>query len=206
VVVVRVRPESARSYQRDNRAVTQTLGDMGADVITVETLDMKRVCGREAVLRIAAGCDALVTNLCLSIRVGRGPSLASTILADKVCRLTIVSAVMVALLHKARTGEGQRIEAPMADVTKSFMLVEHGAGAISVPPSGNVGLERVFSPERDPQRTSDSWINILPYSAEAYEAKRWVNRRAHLYGRDEAPELVWNSRSVKLDCITCELG
>src|SRR5262245_8555329 len=74
---------------------TQMLGDMGADIITVETLeggnnrrmgdgphaelsgialnllrnkrsislDLKQPAGREAVLRLAATCDALVTNL-----------------------------------------------------------------------------------------------------------------------------------------------
>ncbi len=244
---------------------TQTLGDMGAEVITVETvegggnrnmgsgpheefsgialnllrnkrsicLDMKHPKGREAVLRIAAGCDALVTNLrpkplkrlgltyddvvkvrpdivyCqaqgfrsdtdraddpayddiiqaesgiadATRRTGRDPMLAPTIMADKICGLTIVNAVTAALLYRARTGRGQRIEVPMADVMTSFMLVEHGAGAISVPPSGEVGWSRALSPERGPQRTLDGWINILPYSLEAYEALFTAGNRRDL--------------------------
>ena len=48
------------------------------------------------------------------------------------------------------------------------MLVEHGAVAISIPASGPTGWSRALSPERGLQRASDGWINILPYSAEAY--------------------------------------
>jgi crotonobetainyl-CoA:carnitine CoA-transferase CaiB-like acyl-CoA transferase len=234
---------------------TQTLGDMGAEIITVETidgggnrgmgsgpheqlsgialnllrnkrsicLDLKHSKGREAALRIAAGCAAMITNLrpgplkrlglayddivkvqpdivyCqaqgfrsdsgrandpayddiiqaesgiadANRRTGRDPALAPTILADKICGLTIANAVTAGLLHRERSGEGQRIEVPMQDVMTSFLLLEHGTGRISVPPSGEVGWSRVLSPERGPQPTQDGWINILPYSSEAFDA------------------------------------
>jgi crotonobetainyl-CoA:carnitine CoA-transferase CaiB-like acyl-CoA transferase len=56
----------------------------------------------------------------------------------------------------------------MLDVMTAFVLVEHGAGAISSP-TEDAGYSRV-PPERGPQRTADGWINILPYSATAYDA------------------------------------
>jgi crotonobetainyl-CoA:carnitine CoA-transferase CaiB-like acyl-CoA transferase len=244
---------------------TQMLGDMGADIITVETieggnnrrmgdgpheelsgialnllrnkrsisLDLKQPAGRDAVLRIAATCDALVTNLrprpldrlklsykhiaevrpdivyCqaqgfrsdtaraddpayddiiqaesgvadASLRAGHGPVLAPTIMADKICGLTIVNAVMAALLSRARTGQGQRIEVPMADVMKSFMLVEHGNGGIAVPRAGEIGWCRALSPERGPQQTSNGWVHIFPVSPEMYEALFTAGNRRDL--------------------------
>jgi crotonobetainyl-CoA:carnitine CoA-transferase CaiB-like acyl-CoA transferase len=113
------------------------------------------------------------------------PQLAPTIMADKVCGMTIASAVTAALVHRFRTGEGQRVEVPMADVMKSFVLVEHGDGAIS-DDTAPAGYRRVLNPERGPQRTADGWINILPYSDSAYDA---------LFGKNGRPDMVGDVRT-----------
>lgn len=232
---------------------TQTLGDLGADVITIEDrrgdtnrsmgagpspdlsgvalnlmrnkrsvgLDLKEPRGRAAALRIVASCDVMITNLrpgplarlglgyddvreargdivfCqahgypsdgadadapayddiiqsasgvgdLFARQGHEPALFPTLVADKVCGLTIVSAVLAALYHRSATGEGQRIEVPMIDVMRSFVLVEHGSRAIPEPVLGPPGYERILTPERRPQATADGWINVLPYTSDHY--------------------------------------
>jgi crotonobetainyl-CoA:carnitine CoA-transferase CaiB-like acyl-CoA transferase len=95
---------------------------------------------------------------------------APTILADKVCALTIVYAITSALFARERTGEGDHIEVPMVDVTRAFVLTEHGAAAISRQPVGPAGYARIMTPNRRPQRTSDGWVHILPYSQAHYEA------------------------------------
>lgn len=232
---------------------TQILGDLGADVVTVEdiggdtnrsmgpgphpqlsgtalnlmrnkrniSLDLKHPDGREACLRLAERADIVVTNLrpgplarlglsyddvrarkpdivfCQAqgwptdspdgdrpayddvVQTASGvahlyeltsgePRIVPTIVADKVSGLTIVYAVLAALHHRDRTGEGQRVEVPMVDVMTSFMLVEHGAGAMAVPAVGPAGYRRTMSPDRRPQRTADGWVHILPYSGENY--------------------------------------
>ena len=53
------------------------------------------------------------------------PVLVPTLVADKVSGLTIAYAVLAALLHRERTGQGQRVEVPMIDVMTAFTLVEH---------------------------------------------------------------------------------
>ena len=193
---------------------TQILGDLGADVITVEnrdgdinpvmgpgphpglsgvslnllrnkrniSLDIAHPDGRAALLRVAAGCDVFVTNLrpgsvgrlrlrypdvaavrpdviyCQAhgfpsdspqadapafddiiqaacgvpdvLRRANGrPDLMPTLLADKVSGLVLAYSIMAALFHRARTGEGQQVEVPMADAMLAFLLVEHGSGA-----------------------------------------------------------------------------
>ena len=92
------------------------------------------------------------------------PRVVPSIIADKVCGLTIVYSVLAALYHREKTGEGQRIEVPMLDVMRSFMLVEHAAGATTIPPLAKAGYPRILSPARGPQPTKDGWISMLPYT------------------------------------------
>ncbi len=100
---------------------------------------------------------------------GGEPLFAPTLMADKVSGLTIAYAVMAALFHRQRTGEGQRVEIPMVDAMTAFMLVEHAGAATARPPQGGPGYQRILNPERRPQRTQDGWISVLPYTRANFE-------------------------------------
>jgi crotonobetainyl-CoA:carnitine CoA-transferase CaiB-like acyl-CoA transferase len=110
------------------------------------------------------------------------PALVPSVFADKVAGLTIVYAVLAALVHRERTGKGQRLEVPMTEAVKAFMLVEHGAGAIPQPPMEPAGYARVLTPQRRPQATADGWINVLPYSKEQYDSIFAAGGRDDLLG------------------------
>ncbi|WGY01662.1 CoA transferase [Nocardioides sp. QY071] len=106
-------------------------------------------------------------------RVTGEPGLMPTIFADKVCGLVMAQAIVAALLQRARTGQGRHVEVPMNQAMGAFMLVEHGAGAISEPPVNMpgkpaTGYARVLSPDRRPHPTSDGWVHLLPYRPEHY--------------------------------------
>jgi crotonobetainyl-CoA:carnitine CoA-transferase CaiB-like acyl-CoA transferase len=228
---------------------TQLLGDLGADVVSVETptlstnrmmtagphaglsgvslnllrnkrsiiVDLAIERGREVALGLAATCDVFVTNLrpgslrrlgfdypavaakrsdvvyCqaqgfpmdgpaadepayddiiqaatglaeLGARIHGRPALVPTVIADKVCGLTIAQAVLAGLVRRERTGEGAHIEVPMVDVMTSFILVEHAGAAAARPPQGPAGYERILTPRRRPAATKDGWIHVLPYT------------------------------------------
>jgi crotonobetainyl-CoA:carnitine CoA-transferase CaiB-like acyl-CoA transferase len=64
------------------------------------------------------------------------PTYVPTILADKLCALTIVYSVLAAVVHQRTTGRGQRVEVPMADTMLAFNLVEHLAGHTFEPAIG----------------------------------------------------------------------
>jgi crotonobetainyl-CoA:carnitine CoA-transferase CaiB-like acyl-CoA transferase len=102
-------------------------------------------------------------------RQGGDPAFVPSLIADKVCGLTIAYAVMAALLHRHRTGQGQRVEVPMVDVMTAFTLVEHAGAATARPAQGPPGYGRILSPGRRPQRTSDGWISVLPYTRANFE-------------------------------------
>ena len=234
---------------------TQLLGDLGADVITVEpgrgetnramgpgptpqlsgislnllrnkrnvSINFKHPEGRLALLDIAETCDVFITNLrpgtiaragltyqdikerrpdvvyCqahgypsdsahaddpayddviqaqtgiadATARVTGQPMVSATLLADKVCGLTIVYAVLAALYRRSVTGSGDHIEVPMAETVAAFTLVEHGAAAIPRPPLGPAGYPRILTPNRRPWPTTDGWMMVLPYTKEHYDS------------------------------------
>jgi crotonobetainyl-CoA:carnitine CoA-transferase CaiB-like acyl-CoA transferase len=93
------------------------------------------------------------------------PRLTPTIIADKSSGLMLATALLAALYHRERTGEGQAIEVPMLETVTSLVMVEHLAGATFEPPiAGGPGYNRVLSPFRKPQRTKDGFMTLLPYT------------------------------------------
>lgn len=110
------------------------------------------------VVQAASGVASLATL------VDGAPKYAPFVVADKVAGLYIVSAVLAALVHKARTDEGQYVEVPMVDSLLAFNLVEHLNGMTFSPPEGKFGWSRVLVAGRVPHRTSDGWVCIMPYT------------------------------------------
>jgi crotonobetainyl-CoA:carnitine CoA-transferase CaiB-like acyl-CoA transferase len=92
------------------------------------------------------------------------PRLLPSLIADKVSGLFMTQAVLAALFHRERTGEGQFVEVPMFECVTSFNLAEHLFGHVFDPPTGPYGYTRVINPHRKPFRTLDGHIGLLPYS------------------------------------------
>jgi crotonobetainyl-CoA:carnitine CoA-transferase CaiB-like acyl-CoA transferase len=128
------------------------------------------------IIQAAAGVSDLFR------RVSGVPGLAPTVLADKVSGMTLASAVLAALVHRERTGEGQQVEVAMTTATQAFVLVEHAAAATARPPQGEPGYQRILNAERRPRPTKDSWILILPYSRENYDTLFLLGGRNDLVG------------------------
>jgi crotonobetainyl-CoA:carnitine CoA-transferase CaiB-like acyl-CoA transferase len=103
-------------------------------------------------------------------RAGHQTGLVPMLLADKVCGLVIAHSILAALFHRERTGAGQRVEVPMTDAMRAFVLVEHGGSAMSRPPRGPAGYPRILTPLRAPQRTADGWIAVQPHREEHWTA------------------------------------
>jgi crotonobetainyl-CoA:carnitine CoA-transferase CaiB-like acyl-CoA transferase len=97
------------------------------------------------------------------------PRILPTLVADKVSGLFLAQAVTAALLHRARTGEGQFVEVPMFECLTSFLLVEHMFGHTFEPPTGQWGYTRVVNPNRKPFKTKDGYIGLLPYTDKQWD-------------------------------------
>ena len=92
------------------------------------------------------------------------PRYVPTIVADKTSSLTVLAAVLAALYHQARTGEGQEVEVPMFESMVAWVMVEHLYGETFVPPIDTVGYKRVLNKYRRPFKTKDGYMAILPYT------------------------------------------
>jgi crotonobetainyl-CoA:carnitine CoA-transferase CaiB-like acyl-CoA transferase len=87
-------------------------------------------------------------------------------IADKVSGLHALYAVLAALFHRERTGEGQHVEVPMLESYTSFLMVEHLYGAAFEPIVGHVGSTHAVSPERAALKTKDGYIATMPSGRE----------------------------------------
>lgn len=181
-------------------------------------LDLKSPKGRDIILRLAASCDAFVSNVrpkalerlrldypslaeanpklvyvnlvgygmrgryankpayddliqavsglaMLNQRaIGGTPRYVPLALVDRIVGTAAVNAILAALLHRSRTGEGQAVEVPMFETMCQFVMGDHLQGAAFVPPLSPPGYARLLSPDRRPFPTKDGYLAILPYN------------------------------------------
>lgn len=93
-----------------------------------------------------------------------------SLIADKTAGLALVNAVLAALFHRERSGEGQYVEVPMLETLAAFVLVEHMGGMAFDPPAGPAGYARLLDDGRKPVKTTDGFVAMLPYTG-----NNWVS-------------------------------
>jgi crotonobetainyl-CoA:carnitine CoA-transferase CaiB-like acyl-CoA transferase len=98
------------------------------------------------------------------------PDYAPTLLADKTAGLATANAVLAALFHKARTGEGQFVEVPMFETMVAFTMAEHLGGLTFDPPRAKAGYARLLAGGRKPAPTRDGYVAMLPYTTAHWRA------------------------------------
>jgi len=132
------------------------------------------------------------------------PEYVRSIYADKVTGLTVTWAIMAALLHRERTGEGQQIEVPMFETLVGFNMVEHGMGLLYDEPRGPSGYPRALSRHRKPHKTQDGYIGVLPYNEKHWRAFFEIAGRPELL---EDPRFAtYTSRFTYIDDLYATLA
>jgi crotonobetainyl-CoA:carnitine CoA-transferase CaiB-like acyl-CoA transferase len=91
-------------------------------------------------------------------------------IADRVTALAAVNAVLAALIHRMKTGEGQLIDITMFESVTRLVLADHLQGHTFLPSGGPSIYPRLVSHDRRPLRTRDGWICIV-----VYNDKQWRN-------------------------------
>ena len=145
-----------------------------------------------------------VSGLAALQAVDGEPRYVTSVVADKVTGLHVAVAVLAALLHRARTGEGQCIEVPMFETLVAFNMFEHLYGKTYEPPRGSMGYPRALSPGRRPYRTRDGWIGVLPYTDRQWAALFEIASRPDLA---EDPRFrTLPDRLAHIDAVYATLG
>jgi crotonobetainyl-CoA:carnitine CoA-transferase CaiB-like acyl-CoA transferase len=92
------------------------------------------------------------------------PRYAPLTIADRTVGLAAAGAIMAALFHRERTGQGQAMEVPMFETMVQYALADHIGGETFEPPIGPPGYPRLLAPERKPYPTLDGYLCALIYT------------------------------------------
>ena len=98
------------------------------------------------------------------------PRYVPSVMADKTTGLFLSNYISMALFHKERTGEGQKLHVPMYESFAAFVISEHMQGQTFVPATGPAGYTRMLTVHRKPHETMDGFICVVPYTQ-----KHWMN-------------------------------
>ncbi|MGB3042933.1 MAG: CoA transferase [Xanthobacteraceae bacterium] len=269
---------------------TQTLGDYGADVIKIESLDgdvtrqigptrhpgmgpvflnanrskrsicldLKKDAGRAVVLKLVAAADVLVYNVrpqamqrlrlgyedvaainprliyagvfgfgqdgpyaakaayddliqggsALAHLMARGgdgtPRYVPNALVDRIVGLNAVGAILASLVHRDRTGVGQRVDIPMFETMAGFVMGDHLGGLTYEPPLDQGGYARHLSPDRRPYKTSDGYICVIVYNDKQWDKFLTATGRDDL--RSDPRFATFAGRAVNIDHVYAELA
>jgi crotonobetainyl-CoA:carnitine CoA-transferase CaiB-like acyl-CoA transferase len=141
----------------------------------------------------------------LNARIGDGtPRYVPNALVDRIVGLTAVGAICASLVHRDRTGKGQRLDIPMFETMASFVMGDHMGGLTYEPPLDRGGYARHLSPDRRPYQTADGYICAM-----VYNDKQWISFLTAV-GRDDLLAddryTSFARRAVNIDVVYAELA
>ncbi|HEV7258681.1 MAG TPA: CoA transferase [Bosea sp. (in: a-proteobacteria)] len=143
----------------------ESLAGAKQDIIYVGTFGF----GQDGPYAAKPAYDDLVQGLCavpaLIADAGDGtPRYVPINIADRIVGLHALTAILAALRHRDRTGEGQRIDVPMFETMASFVLGDHFGGLSYEPPLDGGGYARLLASDRRPFRTADGYLCAVIYT------------------------------------------
>ena len=136
----------------------------------------------------------------LMAQTGDGvPRYVPNALVDRIVGLTAVGAICASLVHRDRTGRGQRVDIPMFETMAGFVMGDHMGGLTYEPPLDKGGYARHLSRDRRPYKTADGHISVI-----VYNDKQWENFFSAT-GRDDLrkdPKFsTFAGRAVNIDTV-----
>ena len=141
----------------------------------------------------------------LLARAGDGtPRYVPTALADRVVGLSAVGIILASLLHRDRTGRGQRVDIPMFETMVGFVMGDHLGGLTFEPPLDHGGYARHMSPDRRPYRTSDGFVSVIIYNDKQWNSFFDATGREDLRG--DPMFATFDGRMSNIDAVYAELG
>jgi crotonobetainyl-CoA:carnitine CoA-transferase CaiB-like acyl-CoA transferase len=129
--------------------------------------------------------------------VGGEPRYVPMAVCDKICGYVLASAIGMALFHRERSGEGQKVHVPMLETMVAFNLVDHLWHGVLAEPEKGLGYPRMLTEHRRPFPTKDGHICIL--------ATTDLQSR-HLFEAIDCPELADDERFSTLARRTDNIG
>ncbi|WP_354677706.1 CaiB/BaiF CoA transferase family protein [Cupriavidus plantarum] len=144
------------------------------------------------IIQAACGLVGLLTP------EGQRPEYVPSLIADKTVGMALANAVLAALLHRERRGEGQQVEVPMLETMASFVMAEHLGGLTFEPPAGGAGYARLLQGGRRPAKTRDGWICALPYTDRHWRAFFESAGRGHVLEQIDISDRAQRNANIRM--------
>lgn len=124
------------------------------------------------------------------------PQYVASAIADKTPGMTAAYAVLAALFHRERTGEGQDIDVPMFETMVANLMVEHTYGMMFEPAIGTAVYPRLTSAYRKPYPTRDGYVCFVVYTDEQW--KKFFNSigRSELIGDERFSDIGRRTENI----------
>jgi crotonobetainyl-CoA:carnitine CoA-transferase CaiB-like acyl-CoA transferase len=132
------------------------------------------------------------------------PRYVPNALVDRIVGLTAVGAICASLVHRDRSGKGQRLDIPMFETMTSFVMGDHMGGLTYEPPLDKGGYARHLSRDRRPYKTADGYLCVIVYNDKQWNAFFEASGRTDL--RDDPRFASFAGRSVNIDVVYGELA
>ncbi len=156
VVVTNMRPNALKRLGLDYESARKRRPDViYCHVVGFGTKG--RYAGKPAYDTIIQGMSGVAAT---NYRAHGEPRYLPMVMADHIVGFVVIQFVLMALLHRHQTGEGQYVEIPMFENMTSFVLAEHMGQLVHVGSDGPSGDLRVLDPLAQPTKTKDSYICV----------------------------------------------
>jgi formyl-CoA transferase len=141
----------------------------------------------------------------LMAQTGDGiPRYVPNALVDRIVGLTAVGAICASLVHRDRTGRGQRVDIPMFETMAGFVMGDHMGGLTYEPPLDKGGYARHLARDRRPYKTSDGFICVIVYNDKQWESFFGATGRDDL--RQNPTFATFAGRANNIDTVYAELA
>src|SRR5256884_5791877 len=141
----------------------------------------------------------------LMAQTGDGvPRYVPNALVDRIVGLTAVGAICASLVHRDKTGQGQRVDIPMFETMAGFVMGDHMGGLTYEPPLDKGGYARHPSPDRRAHQTPGGHIFLIVYNDKQWDNFFTATGRNDL--RSNPKFATFAGRATNIDTVYAELA
>lgn len=167
-------------------------------------------CGQDGPYAVKAAYDDVIQAACaipsLIADVGDGvPRCVPLAIVDRVVGQAAATAMLAAVAHRLKTGEGQSVEIRMFETMVPYVMSEHMSGLTHIPSNGEPGYRRLLAPSRQAHATQDGHVCTMLYTTRHWNDFFALAGQPNRCGNDARMRSI-TDRTRHIDALYAEVG